>query len=1021
LNSACGSGRRRVASLLVALVIAGSGGFSEEAPDRDPPVIESPMTVIAARDSALLISQERGGEIAGALTWTVSEAADRDGRVPLHFVVDVEGESLLVGQPPGPTTVEIIGYLLNKDAELISHVASEVTIADTDDRVRIATTGLSHLGELMVEQGRYSLRVLVRNRTTGRYCLRRCELMIDLDAEGSPTLLPPIVRDRSDRWFRTVQPGMTTGDAQGARSGPRWWPSARGAWRSGEPLDLFVAGSVLSDGHSVTARILDPTGRVILEPRLSMGDVAVSVDGMAVVEARVAPSELPPGRYRLVIGVDRSSESPMIGRWLSVWIHDRREATAWTDLGEMVAETLVAAKPALPVAVDPSQSVEGEVPAPPKTTVVPAETYSRPPQLAIQLPGVDARGVALMLSGHSGGAVDGALTWTVGEPDGERTDVALRFIVEVDGATLLANSPESPVPVEVAAYLLDANDVLIAHVASGVVLDTNDELSGVLGSGLKHVGGLDAPAARCSLRVLVRNRVSGDYYLERRDLELGGPDGPMLVPPIVPEPTDRWFKTIQPGLSTSVTADGAAGGDAWPSARPAWRADQALAVAAAGPAVVHGRPIAVRLEDRSGNAVLEPGLRLGSRAVDPAAGWTAGEVDAPDLPSGEYRLVMFIDDDADGRSTERPLSVIIHDRPDELAWTDLDEAVDSDPNRLDAEDPPSQAEIEHHSMRAAYRAGLLAWADGDRVASRRLLSELERPTAARGTMRAWRALVAAEGSVLSDLASERPAVLMGAVLIHRDMFHWYHARTEGALASHSWESAALLALEAEDLVGSAPPAGFTEAVLLDLADALVRSRHLDDGRQLLEAAERVAADSSRSLLALGALAEKSGRPEDAIRPLKRLVRLEPGHFEARLRLAVCHARNDDEREAEELLRGLLGPAVSPWIRVLAYQELGRLLIADDRLDDAIEVLAAGTSAIPDNQRLQILRAHALDRAGRPEEAALVIANIGSGSARLDESPRYRYAQWPTIDRDQFRVPLAEAEFAARSALRGVTP
>jgi hypothetical protein len=51
----------------------------------------------------------------------------------------------------------------------------------------------------------------------------------------------------------------------------------------------------------------------------------------------------------------------------------------------------------------------------------------------------------------------------------------------------------------------------------------------------------------------------------------------------------------------------------------------------------------------------------------------------------------------------------------------------------------------------------------------------------------------------------------------------------------------------------------------------------------------------------------------------------------------------------------------------------------------------------------------------------VIAGIGSGSSRLDESPRYRYAQWPTIDRDQFRVPLAEAEFAARSALRGVTP
>jgi tetratricopeptide (TPR) repeat protein len=186
-------------------------------------------------------------------------------------------------------------------------------------------------------------------------------------------------------------------------------------------------------------------------------------------------------------------------------------------------------------------------------------------------------------------------------------------------------------------------------------------------------------------------------------------------------------------------------------------------------------------------------------------------------------------------------------------------------------------------MRAAYRAALQAWAEDDRVTARRMVGDLERPVAATTGTRAWRELVAAEGSVLSELAADRPEVLLAAVLLNRDLYQWYRARGEGALARHAWESAALLAIEAEDFDGWRPPAGFTEAVLLDLADHLVQSRQPDAARQLLEAAEKIAPSSPRPLLALGALAERSGRPEDAIRPLRRLVELEPGHLEARLR------------------------------------------------------------------------------------------------------------------------------------------
>ena len=98
-----------------------------------------------------------------------------------------------------------------------------------------------------------------------------------------------------------------------------------------------------------------------------------------------------------------------------------------------------------------------------------------------------------------------------------------------------------------------------------------------------------------------------------------------------------------------------------------------------------------------------------------------------------------------------------------------------------------------------------------------------------------------------------------------------------------------------------------------------------------------------------------------------------------------------------------------------------MLIANARLDDAVDVLLEGTSAIPDSQRMRILLAHALDLAGRPAQASSALAGVGSGSERREESARYRYSQWPEIDRGQFRAPLAEAELEAREALRGVTP
>jgi Flp pilus assembly protein TadD/phage baseplate assembly protein W len=985
------------------------------------PLIAEPASAIGGRSSGLLMSGDRGGDVAGAVTWTVDGWNVDRSTVTVRFVVEVDGEMLLADSPPEPVPVDVVAYVLDERDALVEHVASSVTLESASQRSRVVDAGLKHMGAVTVPDRRCSLRILVLNRATGRYFLDRLDLESTRGTDGAPDLLPPLVAETSGRWYATVQPGLTTSGPGNGPTDPRAWPSARPAWRTDRSLNLAVTGAAVAEGNPLRVRLEDRAGGMVLEPRVDIGSVTTDASGTGSTDVAVDAPRLPTGVYRVVVSVDDGTGDRSIERSLSVLIHDGAEDLVWAD-SVVVPEVPEQPSAAAVVEADGSPRADaddsGEDPV---IEGVAATPPVGPPMVAVPISGVDAFGAALLMSGQSGGDIDGSVTWSVDHPVGSGDGIALRFVIEVSGESLLVDSPLQPMPIEFDAYLLDDRGELISHAASGLVLDDPGVGSWLRLHGLKYVGGLTAPAGRSSLRVLVRNRASGRYLLVRRELDLElGPDGtPVLLPPMVAEPAGMWLRAVQPGLEVTDDHVGPQDPHVWPSARPVWRADQPLSMIVGGSAVAEGRPIRTRLEDRLGRVVLEPRIRLDQPTGNETDNDVAhAEVEAPDLPNGEYRLVMAVDESSGERAIEQELSVVIHDRPGEVAWTDLEETTDEPGAVVAVEaDDMSGRRLEHESMRAAYLAGLRAWAEDDRVAARRIVNDLESPVASTKGTRAWRELVAAQGSVLSELASGRPGVLVAAVLLHRDMYYWYLARGEGALARHSWESAALLAIEAEDLDDWQPPAGFTEAVLLDLADHLVQARQPDAARQLLEEAEKIAPSSPRPLLALGALAERSGRLEDAIRPLKRLVELEPDHFEARLRLAVCRARVGDEKDAEELFRGLLAAEVPSWIRALAFQELGRLLITTGRVNDAADVLREGSSAVPDNQRMRILLAHALDAAGRPGQAASVLAGVEARTVGGNESPRYRYSRWPALDRAHVQSVLSGAETIARDALR----
>jgi hypothetical protein len=78
-----------------------------------------------------------------------------------------------------------------------------------------------------------------------------------------------------------------------------------------------------------------------------------------------------------------------------------------------------------------------------------------------------------------------------------------------------------------------------------------------------------------------------------------------------------------------------------------------------------------------------------------------------------------------------------------------------------------------------------------------------------------------------------------------------------------------------------------------------------------------------------------------------------------------------------------------------------------RQNQAVGLLHQAVGRLPNQPRLALQLAYALERVGRPGDAAAVVARV---SSRPDAgpSPRYFYNQWPDADRAEIERQLVQA-------------
>ncbi len=225
-------------------------------------------------------------------------------------------------------------------------------------------------------------------------------------------------------------------------------------------------------------------------------------------------------------------------------------------------------------------------------------------------------------------------------------------VMEIDGASLLANQQGEVAPTEVYAYAMDASGGVRDFFSQTLGLDLQKVGPQLKASGLKFFGHLDLPPGDYSVRAMVRNGKTGAYSLRVVPVKVPAftqAGGPYLLPPLFSEPPGRWLmiREAKRGTATGEPPYPFMIGDQpyIPTSRPVLGAGQdaqfSLVVYNLGAGEVQA---AGKVLGADGKEVQATALTLTDRERGDGAGpdRLTASFKAPQLQPGEYRLQVTL-------------------------------------------------------------------------------------------------------------------------------------------------------------------------------------------------------------------------------------------------------------------------------------------------------------------------------------------------------------------------------------------
>jgi len=254
-----------------------------------------------------------------------------------------------------------------------------------------------------------------------------------------------------------------------------------------------------------------------------------------------------------------------------------------------------------------------------------------------------------LMGTNQGGSIATAVLATSFRTGGAKAYVPV--FIEADGKTMLAGvegQAGKVLPAEIYAYAVDAGGSI--HDFFNQTLGLDLEKAGPLlrQGGLKYYGHLELAPGRYAVRVLLRNGATGAFGKRSVLLEVPkfGPQEPVLLPPLFPEPSGRWavVRESPRGEQKDAAYPFVVGQQAYvPASRPALRPGEEVPLALVGYNLGGDWKTEATLLGADGRELGAAAIRLGG--LVPGAESRPDVYKAffrppPGLAPGNYRLVI---------------------------------------------------------------------------------------------------------------------------------------------------------------------------------------------------------------------------------------------------------------------------------------------------------------------------------------------------------------------------------------------
>jgi hypothetical protein len=252
-----------------------------------------------------------------------------------------------------------------------------------------------------------------------------------------------------------------------------------------------------------------------------------------------------------------------------------------------------------------------------------------------------------IVSGRASGSLDAAMLAAAFPGDAKGSWVPV--LVEVRGADLLDLSKLPDVlPVEIYVYAVDAEGRVRDFYSKSVELDLSKVGDTLRRSGLKLFGSLDLAPGDYTLRLLVRDGLTGRTAVRTASLNVPGEGSSdtLLLTPLFPEDPNRWLmvQDVDEARSRGIAYPFLIEETPFvPSVRPVVAKGSTVPVALMAYNLGSGElEVGSRLLDAEGNELFAPRLEILSRAREGSPTRMKAELETPAVDSGTYVLEVTV-------------------------------------------------------------------------------------------------------------------------------------------------------------------------------------------------------------------------------------------------------------------------------------------------------------------------------------------------------------------------------------------